>query len=214
MQPPRIYSLESYEPAELRPEETKQNNIFLRRAFSEKKNLLLNYKFNAPNIPILNPQIINNERPINNPVLTNKLTNTRNMTNIPLSITIKNPFFYNNPVTNNSPNKVLNTIQFNNPFYTNKMNHHNRIIKHIKPIPNKNQINNQITNYPQQIYIGNPLSQNHIYRSASPQFVQNFSKFYTWNNSRYNNNNNIYRNKNIIPVYRRIIYRQKNLNVI
>ena len=209
MQPPRIYSLESYEPAELRPEETKQNNIFLRRAFSEKKNLLLNYKFNAPNIPILNPQIINNERPINNPVLTNKLTNTRNMTNIPLSITIKNPFFYNNPVTNNSPNKVLNTIQFNNPFYTNKMNHHNRIIKHIKPIPNKNQINNQITNYPQQIYIGNPLSQNHIYRSASPQFVQNFSKFYTWNNSRYNNNN-IYRNKNIIPVYRRIIYRQKN----
>ena len=37
MQPPRIYSLESYEPAELRPEETKQNNIFLRRAFSEKK---------------------------------------------------------------------------------------------------------------------------------------------------------------------------------
>ena len=213
MQPPRIYSLESYEPAELRPEETKQNNIFLRRAFSEKKNLLFNYKFNASNIPILNPQIINNERPINYPVLTNKLTNTRNMTNIPLSITIKNPFFYNNPVTNNSPNKVLNTIQFNNPFYTNKMNHHNRIIKHIKPIPNKNQINNQITNYPQQIYIGNPLSQNHIYRSASPQFVQNFSKFYTWNNSRYNNNN-IYRNKNIIPVYRRIIYRQKNLNVI
>ena len=208
MQPPRIYSLESYEPAELRPEETKQNNIFLRRAFSEKKNLLLNYKFNAPNIPILNPRIINNERPINNPVLTNKLTNTRNMTNIPLSITIKNPFFYNNPVTNNSPNKVLNTIQFNNPFYTNKMNHHNRIIKHIKPIPNKNQINNQITNYPQQIYFGNPLSQNHIYRSTSPQFVQNFSKLYTWNNSRYNNN--IYKNKNIIPVYRRIIYRQKN----
>lgn len=197
---PGMYSIESYEPAVLKPEEVKQNEWSIRRAYTEKKQLIPNYKFNLANIPVMNPQFINNTKPPNNGFINNKIVHNKNMTTIPISVSMKNPFNYNAPIVNERPNKVMNTIQFNNPFLSNKKN---KQIKYVYRAPvQNNPFIYQNRNNPQQIKIQrNPQ---HIYRSKSPQFIQNFIQFHA-----VNNNNNIIRNKYVMPVYRKILYRKK-----
>ena len=201
MQAPGIYSIESYEPAILRPEEVKQNDLLIRRAYTEKK--LPTFNFNLGNIPIMNPSFMNsNINAVNGGFINNKLTHRKNMTNmtiIPISISMKNPFNYNNPIINKNPNKVMNTIQFNNPFLTNK---NYKPIKYvIRPATIKKENAYQNGNGNIQLQRVNLQG---VYRNKSPQFIQNYSQFHSLNND-----SNIYRNKIIRPYYRRIIYRKK-----
>ena len=205
MQAPGIYSIESYEPAILRPEEVKQNDLLIRRAYTEKK--LPTFNFNLGNIPIMNPSFMNNSiNTVNGRFINNKLThgkNMTNMTNIPISISMKNPFNYNNPIINKNPNKVMNTIQFNNPFLTNK---NYKPIKYIiSPSIKKKVFVYQNGN--QNIQLQGVNVQGYpqgVYRNKSPQFIQNYSQFHNLNN-----NSNIYKSKIIRPYYRRVIYRKK-----
>lgn len=205
MQAPGIYSIESYEPAILRPEEVKQNDLLIRRAYTEKK--LPSFNFNLGNIPIMNPSFMNNNiNAVNGGFINNKLTHSKNMTNmtnIPISISMKNPFNYNNPIINKNPNKVMNTIQFNNPFLTNK---NYKPIKYIiRPAINKKGIVYQNGNGNIQLQRVNvQRNPQGVYRNYSPQYIQNYSQFHTLNN-----NSNIFRSKNIRPYYRRVIYRKK-----
>ena len=82
MIPPKMYSLESYEPDILRPDEINQNITFNRQPLSAKNLPRLNFIPKSVNIPTLNirplinnnhnirPQIIRN----NNNVIKNKIS--------------------------------------------------------------------------------------------------------------------------------------------
>jgi hypothetical protein len=205
MQAPGIYSIESYEPAILRPEEVKQNDLLIRRAYTEKK--LPTFNFNLGNIPIMNPSFMNNNiNAVNGGFINNKLTHRKNMTNmtiIPISISMKNPFNYNNPIINKNPNKVMNTIQFNNPFLTNKNYKPIKYVIRPATIKKENAYQNGNGNIQLQ-RVNFQKNLQGVYRNKSPQFVQNYSQFHSLNND-----SNIYRNKIIRPYYRRIIYRKK-----
>ena len=205
MQAPGIYSIESYEPAILRPEEVKQNDLLIRRAYTEKK--LPTFNFNLGNIPIMNPSFMNNNiNAVNGGFINNKLTHRKNMTNmtiIPISISMKNPFNYNNPIINKNPNKVMNTIQFNNPFLTNKNYKPIKYVIRPATIKKENPYQNGNGNIQLQ-RVNFQKNLQGVYRNKSPQFVQNYSQFHSLNND-----SNIYRNKIIRPYYRRIIYRKK-----
>ena len=213
MEPPKLYSIESYEPTVLRPEEMKQNNIYLRAAFTEKK--LNRFNLNIPSPPSspprymkYNPQIINNNILMNhfNMMNMNNITKNQNIKKIPLNshtTTIPNSLIMKNPFINNNKNnnKVLHTIQYNNQFVNPKLNQ----IKYIvNPMPSKNAIVYQ--RLPQKIPPPN-LRNNptHIYRSKSSQYYHNYTPFQTIHQP-----NNYYRNNNNPPVYRRIVYRKKN----
>lgn len=203
MQPPKMYSLESYEPTVLRPEEIKQDNNYIRRAFTEKK--VNNFKFNLQNIPILNPQFTNNVKLMNNNIYnvpnmpnSNNLPNTFTV-NIPTSISMNNPFANRN-VKKPNLNKVFTSIQFNNPFTNNKTND----MKIIHPMTSKNIINFQKNNIPRLHILPLPLPRN-IHRSkSSSQYLPIYPHFNTLQTS------GIPRTNNMIPVYGGNIYFYKN----
>ena len=194
MQAPPMYSLESYEPPVLKPEEMKQNVSYLRRAFTDKK--LDRYYFmnnNINNIPVMNPLITNN-----NPFVVNKNMITNNFPikynrNIQTTIPLNNPFITNNVQANNN-NKVFSSIQFNNPFANQKIN----TIKYINPMVNKNNNQKNINQF--QVLL---LQNRNINRSKSSRYVQTFPQFLTipQNNALVNNHN--------LPIYRRIINSRK-----
>ena len=222
MQPPSMYSIESYEPTELRPEEVKQNDTYIRKAFTEKN--LFRFEFNLGNNPNIGPHLVNNPKPLNNNIinryfpqnnnLNRNYSNNRFITNIPTSISMKNPFIKNTSSNNSNLhyNKVFGSIQFNNPFSSKKINN----ISHISHINHLHHSNNQINNIK---YI-NPVINNNaiipqknktiimpqipqiIYRSKSPQISRTVNQLGTIHL------NNIYRNRNNIsnmPIYRYII---------
>ena len=151
----------------------------------------------------MNPSFMNNSiNTVNGGFINNKLSHSKNManmTNIPISISMKNPFNYNNPIINKNPNKVMNTVQFNNPFLTNK---NYKPIKYVIRPPTIKKVN-AYQNGNGNIQLQRVNLQG-VYRNTSPQFIQNYSQFHSLNND-----SNIYRNKIIRPYYRRIIYRKK-----
>ena len=196
MQVPAMYSLESYEPPVLKPEEIKQNDNFIKRAFTDKN---LNRFFYYGNMPVMNPQLINNNQMINNNVINVNYAQNKFNTNIPSTIPLNNPFINNNFKVNNA-NKVINTLQFNNPFANQKVNN----VKYIKiePRVGNNVLNYQKKNSPQlQIQVF-PNSQNDQ-RSKSSCFLPTFPQFGNYQQP------TIIKSKNTMPIYRRIISRRK-----
>ena len=155
----------------------------------------------------MNPSFMNsNINAVNGGFINNKLTHGKNMTNmtiIPISISMKNPFNYNNPIINKGPNKVMNTIQFNNPFLTNKNYKPIKYVIRPATIKKENAYQNGNGNIQLQ-RVNFQKNLQGVYRNKSPQFIQNYSQFHSLNND-----SNIYRNKIIRPYYRRIIYRKK-----
>jgi len=116
---------------------------------------------------------------------------------IPNGIIMKNPFFNRSPIQN----RVLKTIQFNNRFVRPKTVNN---MNYLNLMSNKNTITYQ--QYPQ--FNINKYAQNSIYRNKSIETIPNsanFAKFQTIQEQ-----NHAYRNKNLVPIYRRIVYRKKN----
>ena len=115
---PKGYSIESYEPTILRPEEVKQNNNYLKRPFLARE-------------PVHN---INNNRHINNILLNNKYSYNRYNITSPTKI-LFHQNINNNLTNNNSYNSYYSTI----PKNTNQMNQL-RIIN-LNPIKSNKAIN-------------------------------------------------------------------------
>ena len=195
MQAPAMYSLESYEPPVLKPEEIKQNDNFIRKAFTDKN---LNRFYFYGNMPVANPQLINNNQMINNNLININYAQNKFNANIPSTIPLNNPFISNNFKVNNT-NKVLNTLQFNNPFANQKINN----VKYIKfkPAIANNVLNQQKKNIPQmQLQVFTPQN---AQRSNSSCFLPTFPQFGNYQHT------TVIKNKNTMPIYRRIINRRK-----
>ena len=198
MQVPRIYSLESYEPTVLKPEETIQNDLYIRTAFTEKIQNRNKYIFNFGNIPNTNPQNLSNTKYINNNGLNRNYILNQYTANIPTNISIKNnPFVYNNLINSNQIQNTLQSIPKYNSFFQQKINRNN--IKYIQPINNKAFINypkNQISQFARHFQPQN------IYRNKSSNYYPGFNHLRPVRMNNYN--------KNIKPIYRKIVYRKKN----
>ena len=198
MQVPRIYSLESYEPTVLKPEETIQNDLYIRTAFTEKIQNRTKYIFNFGNIPNTNPQNLSNTKYINNNGLNRNYIQNQYTANIPTNISIKNnPFVYNNLINSNQIQNTLKSVPKNNSFFQQKINRNN--IKYIQPINNKAFINypkNQISQFARHFQPQN------IYRNKSSNYYPGFNHLRPVRMNNYN--------KNIKPIYRKIVYRKKN----
>ena len=195
MQAPAMYSLESYEPPVLKPEEVKQNDNFIRKAFTDKN---LNRFFFYGNMPVVNPQLVNNSQMINNNVINVNYAQNKFNTNIPSTIPLNNPFISNNFKVNNT-NKVLNTLQFNNPFVNQKVNN----IKYIKikPAVGNNVLNLPKNNIPQiQVRV---IPNQDPSRSKSSCYLPTFPQFGNYQQT------TLIKSKNTMPIYRRIINRRK-----
>ena len=199
MQPPQLYSIESYEPTTLTPDEINQNNN-LRRALTDKNvsRFYFNLSNNIPNnVPTLNPQIINNNHLVNNNIINPNYRQNKFHTIIPKSIPLNNPFIINNLKANNT-NKVFNTIQFNNPFSNQKIN----TLQYINPVlVVKNSNYYPKKNIPQIQVV--PLPHNTVNRSKSSRYIPTFPQFSNVQPV------NFTRNNNMMPIYRRIINRKK-----
>jgi len=199
MQPPQLYSIESYEPTTLTPDEINQNNN-LRRALTDKNvsRFYFNLSNNIPNnVPTLNPQIINNNQLVNNNIINPNYRQNKFHTIIPKSIPLNNPFIINNLKANNT-NKVFNTIQFNNPFSNQKIN----TLQYINPVlVVKNSNYYPKKNIPQIQVV--PLPHNNVNRSKSSRYIPTFPQFSNVQPV------NVTRNNNMMPIYRRIINRKK-----
>ena len=126
MQGPGPYNVESYEPTQLRPEEVKQNDNYLKRAFTTQQKIIPK-TFN-PNI--INSININNQIGYNN-MINNNYSNNRLIYNNPqfptnvnfnISGNVLNPLLMNNLKQNNIYAKArnngvinpYNTLQYNN----------------------------------------------------------------------------------------------------
>ena len=215
MIPPKMYSLESYEPDILRPDEINHSRVLNKLPLSDKNLPRLNFLPESRNIASLNiRQIINNNqqiRPqiiksnnniINRPVIKSSKTLNNNILQIkyqtnPYSITIPTSISMKNPFTNktiiNSNNKILNSYNFTNPFLDKKTTN----IKIVRPMTSKN-VNiyyqkNVIPQFNQKNVIPNNI------RSKSNQNTPNFNQFQTIQTSTIS----------AMPIYRRIVYRKK-----
>ena len=224
MIPPKMYSLESYEPDILRPDEINQNRVFNKPPFSDKNLPRLNYLPGNTVLPtlnirpiinnnqhirpqiiksnnnVINPQVVKSSKAVNNILQIKYQTNPYTLT-VPTSISMKNPFsnktFINSNHSNKS-NKILNSYNFTNPFLDKKTNN----IQYIQPISNKNvNIYYQKNVIPQ--FNNKIVFQNNI-RSKSNQNFHNFNAFQSKQTSA------ISSNSNLMPIYRRIVYRKKN----
>lgn len=216
-----MYSLESYEPDILRPDEINKNNAFNKLPLSDKNLPRLNFIPENRNIPNLNirqiinnnhhirPQIIKNNIVINPPLIKSSKTLNNNILQIkyptnqytltvPTSISMKNPFTNKTVIHPHHSNKILNSYNFTNPFFDKNINN----IKYTHPMTNKNVTvyyqNNVIPQYKPKIGIQNNI------RSKSNQNILSFNQFQPMQN------NNISVNNNLMPIYRRIVYRKKN----
>jgi len=212
-----MYSLESYEPDILRPDEINQSRAFNKLPLSDKNLPRLHFipeNGNIPNLKIsqiinnnhFRPQIIKNNNNIINPpviksskTLNNHLLQIKYQANpypltVPTSISMKNPFTNKTIINPNHSNKILNSYNFNNPFLDNKITN----IKYAHPMINKNVTvyyqNNVIPQFNQKIAIPNNV------RSKSNQNIHNFNQFQTIHTSTIST----------MPIYRRIVYRKKN----
>ena len=224
MIPPKMYSLESYEPDILRPDEINHNRDFNKLPLSDKNLPRLNFLPESRNVLNLNiRQIVNNNqhiRPqiiktsnniINTPVVKSSKTLNRYNNNIlqikyptnnytlmiPTIISMKNPYTNKTIINPKYSNKILNSNNFTNPFLDNKITN----IKYITQITNKNVTvnhqNNAIPHFNPKIYIHNNI------RSKSHQNVNTYNQFHTMQT------NNISVIPHIMPIYRRIVYRKK-----
>ena len=177
---PNKYSIESYEPLDIRPEEQKQNNSFIKMAFTGKK-------INTPMKTIRN--IHNKSMTENN--ISNKIypNNTFQFGNI-----IKKNLFqaFNtteiSAIPNHNKQKIIvpmvefNINQLNYPQVAKKNNRCNSSINH---------------HHGQHIIINNTMNNNVFttnFGQASPYNIQKKPSLTS---------------KNIIPVYHKIVYRRK-----
>ena len=202
MQGPGGYNIESYEPTQLRPEEVKQNDNFLRRAFTTEQKFMPK----VFNLSLMNTLNLNNQLALNNNMINNNYSNNRLIyknyngafpTNINLNrarnITMVNPLLMNNVKQNNiyinSRNKgVINTnynsLQYNNVPTANI----NNIIYLNNNLP-KYQISPNINNLP-------PTQISHIYPTINPPMNMNTTQMYS-------------NNKFKIPIYQRKLNKKK-----
>ena len=184
------YSIESYEPIDLKPEEQKQNNSFIRMAFTCQK-------FSGMNSPNMK---INNKR------FTKLLTPNNNMNNNNINrnhlfqFNKKNLFQAFNSVSNNQLTQNIKAKKIMVPVIECQINQ----LKCPQIIQNQNikcnSANNVDLNRKQIIINNNNMINNKIllpnnHLQASPNLITKKIS-YTANN---------------VPVYRKIIYRRKNV---
>lgn len=223
LRPPIQYSLESYEPIELRPEEEKQNNQFIQMAFLNKspkgtKNIIPNM-ININNISNYNTQDSINKKP--------NFDDSLNDNSLYSNYNHKNFYTFGNLV-NTKPVPVLNPAKIN-PMPSKTINN----IKFAKPISNQNSfniiknVNIPMLNYqniqpqPQLIrcksskYIS-PIKTNQIMHKNTMSGM-NLNKIFLpmkinhLSPTRIVHKNTFKSSKQVIPIYRKIVIRRKNL---
>ena len=207
MQVQRIYSLESYEPAVLNPDEVKPNDNYFQGAFTEQKPPMPKIFFPVSQ----NNYNFGNNLQINIPTNNNYLYNNynANISGIPTNIAENRPTIKrtNTLITNNLKNNIIlrspqNNIQyvFNNPFYN--MMQYNNI-----PSSNYKQIIYRKTNSPKYKIINR--NANNFYKAKNntlyhnPSSILSSPKF----NNLYQNAN--YNSKNKKLFYRGLFYKTK-----
>ena len=171
MQGPGGYNIESYEPTLLRPEEVKQNDNFLRRAFTTEQKLMPK----VFNLNLINTLNLNNQLAFSNNMINNNYSNNRLIyknyngvfpTNINLNgksnINMANPLLINNLKQNN----IYANSRNNGVINTNYNSLQNNNIVYLKNNIPKYQISPNINNLPRtkvsQIYptINQPMNMN------------------------------------------------------
>ena len=222
LHPPIQYSLESYEPIELRPEEEKQNNQFIKMAFLNKspnrtKNIIPNI-ININNISNYNTQVsinkkINFDDSLNDNSLYNN--NHKNFYTFGNLVNTKPVPVLNPAKINPMPSKTINDIKFSKPI--SKQNSFNIIKKVNIPILNYQNIQPQ----PQLIrtksskYIS-PIKTNQIMHKNTMNGM-NLNKIFLpmkinhLSPTRIMHKNTFKSSKQVIPIYRKIVMRRKNL---
>ena len=155
MKVPLGYDVETYEPAVLNANEVRQNNNFLRQAFTERKSPKNNYfAINYPKMPIYYNNIVPNNNLVytsivNNNVLDNKYINTNytisKPTIIPLNYTANN-FNANNNLKYNNYYNLYQSTQLNNQLISPNIkyvsNNNNNLFMPLVAQKPYNQINN------------------------------------------------------------------------
>ena len=186
---PNQYSIESYEPVDLKPEEQKQNNNYIAMAFNGQK--LSNYQ---------NPTMKNNK------MFIRSLTDNKvNAGFVPTTNTFQfgknNLIQVFNSAANTLPNQniktqkvVVPTLNYNinqQISYPHLMQGINRCKSSKNFVPNRQQIiiNNNMVNNKMLLPTNNCIN-------LSPHRI---TKKITYNN------------KNVIPIYHKIVYRRKNI---
>ena len=188
MNVPIGYSLESYEPAVLNANEVRQNKNCLKKAFTERKTIPNNFRFNPQNVPGFNNNLVANNNLINNNLLNNKMIyNNYNgqqlMNNMALNYAANNQL-----LNNNLKNNIYPAMQFNNQMANPNLNLLNtNKNNYFMPLLTQNGINNQ----------KNTMAQINAQR-PSTRMYRNKSSFYSMphHNLFYNNKHdqrNIYR---------------------
>ena len=202
MQGPGGYNIESYEPTLLRPEEVKQNDNFLRRAFTTEQKLMPK----VFNLNLINTLNLNNQLAFSNNMINNNYSNNRLIyknyngvfpTNINLNgksnINMANPLLINNLKQNNiyansRNNGVINT-NYNSLQYRNIPTANINNFVYLKNNMPKYQISPNINNLPR-----NKVSQ--IYPTINQPMNMNRTNIYS-------------NNKFKIPIYQRKLNKKK-----
>ena len=223
LHPPIQYSLESYEPIELRPEEEKQNNQFIQMAFLNKspngaKNITPNM-INIYNISNYNNQDsitkkLNFDDSLNDNSLYSKYNN-KNFYTFGNLVNTKPVPVLNPAKINPMPSKPINNIAFAKPILNqnsfNVIKNVNIPMAHYQNIQPQPQLircksSNNITPIKaNQILHKNTMNGMNLNKIFLPMKIKQLSP------AKIIHKNTFKSSKQVIPIYRKIVIRRKNL---
>ncbi len=185
---PSRYDIESYEPTQLRPEEVKQNDNILKRAFTAERGFIPKaFNFGSMNTLNLNNQLAYNNNLVNN---NNRLIYKNYNTAFPTNINLNNP----------------GNITMVNPLLTNKLKQNN--------IYGNARNSGVINNYNVLKYNNVPttnINNMAYFNNNKPKYIPKVSQVYPSINLAMNmNRTKYYSNSKIaIPIYRTKLNKKK-----
>ena len=183
------YSIESYEPIDIKPEEQKQNNNYIAMAFTGQK--LSNYQ---------NPIMKNNKMFIRS-LTDNKINGGFVPTTNTFQFGKNNLIQVFNSTANTLPIQNIKTQKVIVPTINYNVNQQISYPHLLQRITKCNSSKNLVTDR-QQIIVNNNMVNNKILLPTNN--VLNLSPHHITTKITYNN-------KNIIPIYHKIVYRRKNV---